>query len=165
MKTLTQTGRFLEVTSELGKDILIPLRIIGTEKISQLFGYSLSLISSKTTIKPEDLIGTTMNLKIHGTGTESRCFHGIVKSFRAAHIENGNRRYEVVLMPWLGMLQYEKNFRIFKKRTTQQILEEVFKDHGFHHFRFGKMMSIHIAGADAPEDAEVYSYTQSEIDI
>jgi hypothetical protein len=27
------------------------------------------------------------------------------------------------------------------------------------------MMSIHIAGADAPEDAEVYSYTQSEIDI
>jgi type VI secretion system secreted protein VgrG len=143
MRTLTQTGRFLEVTSDLGKDVLIPLYFNGKETISTLFDYTIGFISSKTNIKPEDLIGTAISLKIHGTGKESRSFYGIVKFFRAGKIKDDKRSYEIVIMPWLGMLQYEKNFRIFKKRTTQQILEEVFKDHGFHHFRFGKMMSIH----------------------
>ncbi|MEN3794857.1 type VI secretion system tip protein TssI/VgrG [Fulvimarina sp. MAC3] len=122
--TLSQTERRGRLTTVLGPDTVVLLRMDGEEELSGDFEWRVEALSDQDGIDLNALIGTHATIGIE-TEAETRQFDGIV--CEAAHVgltENGNR-YDFVLRPWLHLATLRRNQRIFHDKTVVQIVEEV----------------------------------------
>ncbi len=120
----TQKDRQGRLTTTLGEDTLVLLRMDGVEELSGDFEWRVEALSEDATLNIEALLGTHATVEIdmmQGT----RAFDGIVceASHRGA-FENG-WRYDLVLRPWLHVASLRRNMRIFHQKTVVQIVEEV----------------------------------------
>jgi len=135
MSDLTQDSRLISISSPLAKDELLLTSFEGTEYISDLFEFQIEVLSSNHTIKPEQLIGKTVDIKIHNK--INRTFNGYISRFTYGEAKADNlRTYHLTMVPWLWFLSKTNNHRIFQKKTTKDIVTTVFKDLGFNDFDF-----------------------------
>ncbi|MFG1462667.1 type VI secretion system tip protein TssI/VgrG [Xanthobacter sp. DSM 24535] len=126
-----QTDRLLTLTTPLGGDVLIATAFSGTEGLSQLFRFTLSMVSSNTAITPDSLLGKPITVKIARPDADPRCINGIVVSFMAADkTVDGMRRYEVVLAPKFWLLTRTADCRIFQNQSVTQIADTLLGDGG-----------------------------------
>lgn len=135
---LKQTKRSIVLDSPLGADALIATYFEGEENLSQLFRYSLELLS-KQTIQPKDILGKgiTVELKtVEGTKeVQRRLFHGIVVRFTPGPMwRNGYRQFHAELVPWTWFLTRTTDCRIFENKKAPDIIEQIFQDLGFSDF-------------------------------
>lgn len=135
MGEFTQDDRFFSVETPLGKDELLLTHLEGSEYISKLFKFELTTLSSNLAIKPEDLIGKQISVKIHNE--QSRVFHGYVNQFSFGESQSsGFREYKLTVVPWLWFLTKTENRRIFQSKNTKDIVSQIFADLGFNDFDF-----------------------------
>ncbi len=135
MNDFTQDNRLIAVDTPLGKDVLLLTKFDGTESISSSFEFYLTALSLNLDIKPEELIGKQITVKIQNE--HGRVFHGVVSQFSFGEITSSSfREYGLVMVPWLWFLTKTENRRIFQNKNTKDIVSQVFADLGFTDFDF-----------------------------
>src|SRR5438270_1894898 len=77
MATYTQDGRFMAITTPLGKDVLLLDTFSGTESISHLFQFKLGMYAAPDKkVAFEQLLGQKVTVTFQGD--PPRYFHGII---------------------------------------------------------------------------------------
>ncbi len=135
MSDFTQDHRLISVETPLGKDVLLLTSFDGVESISSPFQFKLTTLSLDLEIKPEELIGKQVTVKIQNE--HGRVFNGFVHEFAFGEIKSSSfREYHLVVMPWFEFLSHTENRRIFQNKNTKEIVTQVFSDFGFSDFNF-----------------------------
>lgn len=120
----SQQDRQGRLSTVLGPDMLVLLRMDGSEELSGDFEWRVEALSIEAGLDLEALLGSHATVEIdHAQGT--RAFDGIVcEAQHRGGYENG-WRYDLVLRPWLHVAGLRRNMRIFHNKTVIQIVEEV----------------------------------------
>lgn len=135
MSNFTQDSRLIAVDTPLGKDVLLLVAFDGVEFISSPFQFQLTALSLNKEIKPEELIGQEITVKIQNG--QGRVFNGFVQQFSFGEINSGGfREYKLLMVPWFWFLSKTENRRIFQNKTTKDIVQQIFSDLDFSDFDF-----------------------------
>lgn len=102
------------------------LRFSGQEGLSQLFLFSLELISAQANIELKTLTGKNVALSICLADGRFRYINAYVCDVTHVGADAGVANYQAELAPWLWMLGQRQNCRIFQGKTTEQIVRDVF---------------------------------------
>ena len=118
-----------QLSTDLGKDVLVLQRFDGVDHLNQLSEYTVDCLAVTADIDFDSLIGThaTVTLKTHDG--EDRPFDGIVTEARWMGPGENGHRYRLVLRPWFFLATLRRNQRIFHNKTVTQILQEIFADY------------------------------------
>ena len=124
-----QINRLLSLQTPLGQDTLIPSSFFGIEKLSSLFNFKISAISTNQNITPEQLLGKSVTLSISRPKSDPRYFNGIVTTFSASYaVVSKLRAYELILRPKAWLLTKTSDCKIFQNKTVIQITDSIFSD-------------------------------------
>jgi type VI secretion system secreted protein VgrG len=126
---LTQDTRLCELTTPLGKDVLVLVRLEATEGLSELFQYSIDCLSETADIDFDQAIGQQCSLKIKMYDKE-REFSGILTEALWLGAQGDYFSYRIVLRPWLWLLSHTSDCRIFEKKSVPEIIKDVFSELG-----------------------------------
>lgn len=132
---LKQDDRVGEMTTPLGKDVLVLARLRAVEGLSELFTFRIDAHSEQPDIDFQSAIGQQCEIKIKTYGKE-RAFAGILTKAEWVGRQDDIYRYRLVLRPWLWLLSRTSDCRIFQEKKAPEIIKEVFTDHGFNDFEF-----------------------------
>jgi type VI secretion system secreted protein VgrG len=140
MALFSQEKRHIRISSVLGKDVLLISALHGSEGISRLFSFELSLISENQGISFEEIVGTAVTVAIDLPWGKKRFFNGIVSRFAQTSgggTVDGDTRtstYRATMVPWFWLLSRSSESRIFQNLSVPDIVEKIFKDQGFSDF-------------------------------
>jgi type VI secretion system secreted protein VgrG len=121
MGNLVQTGRSAELTTPLGKDVLVVTEFSASEGLSELFEYDIEALSM---------------IKMKTDDGKTRIYHGIMTEAQWVGIQEDVFRYRFVLRPWLWLLGHKADCRIFLDKSVKDIIQEVLSKAGFTDFEF-----------------------------
>lgn len=132
---LKQDDRVGEMTTPLGKDVLVLARLKAVEGLSELFTFRIDAYSEQPDLDFQSAIGQQCQTKIKTYGKE-RAFNGILTKAEWVGSHDDQHQYRLVLRPWLWLLSRTSDCRIFQDKKAPDIIKEVFTDHGFNDFEF-----------------------------
>lgn len=135
MPAWSRETALLMMTSPLGKDALIPFELSAREAISAPFLFEIRAFSQLGTFDPDKLLYQAVCVLLQekdGAGVV-RYFHGIAQSVSAegglTELRGANlRAYRITLVPKLWFLSQTVDCRVFQKKTTVAILQQIFGD-------------------------------------
>ena len=127
----TQEHRAFEVISPLGPDVLLFRRMTAVERLGRLFQFDLDLLSEDEQIKPADLLGQSVSVRVDLPEGGQRYFDGLVARFVQLGRHGNFAAYQATLRPWLWFLTRTADCKIFQEKTVPDIIKEVFSDNGF----------------------------------
>ncbi|OUM08730.1 type IV secretion protein Rhs [Pseudomonas syringae] len=131
------------------------LAFTGHEAISQPFCFALELVSERTALDLESLLGLPAFLQFAPDGGG---IHGLID--RASQGDSGTRltHYAITLRPHLARLGHRTNQRIFQHRTVPQIIATVLEEHHLlaNNYRFE-------LGTTYPEREYCVQYNESDL--
>ncbi|MGQ7247438.1 type VI secretion system Vgr family protein [Halomonas sp. V046] len=126
--SLTQDERLLKLDLEAGRGAeLIPHRLVGEERISRPFAYTLDCISQRGDIELKTLMAQPAELSIRQASGQYRRLSGLVESAALLGEDGGVHYYQLVLVPWIAMLKLGRDSRIFQDKSAVEVLEAVFE--------------------------------------
>ena len=126
--------RELTVSGSFDDGDLLVEHMSGTEGLSEVFTYNLSLLSASLNIDLSTLVGDTMTVAVDIEEGEPRYFHGFVTRMSRVGTTDKYARYQVTLRPWLWLLSSRQNSRIFQNQSVPDIAKALFREHGFTDF-------------------------------
>ncbi len=133
--TFTQDGRFLIVSTPLGKDSFLLRSFLGREAVSAPFEFDLDLLAEKVIRDVGSLVGKAVSFAIQPQHGDPREFSGIVRRIVFTGFASEDvASYRAELVPWFWLLTKRSDHRIFQEMTVTQICEQVFQDAGFDAF-------------------------------
>jgi type VI secretion system secreted protein VgrG len=106
----------------------------GHEELGRGFTYEVQLIAADTDIDFAAVLGQTMSVEIELADDQTREFTGYVTDFSLVGGSGRYAHYRAVLKPWLALLAYRTNCRIFQKKTVPDIVKQIFREYGFSRF-------------------------------
>lgn len=132
------SNRLLELkpTALFGDDATIT-ELVGREELSRLFEFHVTIASPKDKLKPEDVIGQTLAVRIDSTKKPPRWVHGYISHFWAGDFSatkggKPSRSYRVRLVPWLWFATRTTRSFVYlpdkEKKSIKEVLEVIF-DH------------------------------------
>ncbi|CAB5127781.1 type VI secretion system Vgr family protein [Burkholderia cenocepacia] len=147
---LTQLNRYVTIDSPLGSDVLLVSTAVIDEHVNRLPEIHLDLLSHQHDLVPDQLIGQPVKIRFDQSARQStlerivssgaadsiRYFDGYVTSFDRAGNPGKVTQYQMTVAPWFWFLTRSTDCRIFQNKTAQDILTEIFQDHGFTDFEF-----------------------------
>ena len=75
-------ARMLEIMTKLGADTFVVQRFSGREELGRMFDYRVELLSERSDIKAEDLLGSNATVAMEMTdGLSQRYFNGYITRF------------------------------------------------------------------------------------
>jgi type VI secretion system secreted protein VgrG len=122
--SFTQNNRFLELTTPLGKDVLLLNSFSISEKLSAPYSMELDTLY-KGMVDPKALLGQPVSIKVKIDDTTSRYFHGIVNEVEIGDETERFRHFRLVAVPKLWLLTLIKDFKVFEKMTVIDIVKQV----------------------------------------
>src|SRR4030095_1991765 len=122
-------ARVFELTTPLGKDVLLFRAMRGREELSRLFEYDLLALSTDPAIPPGKLLGRDVSASIELAGGERRHIHGFVTRFAHGDMVGRYYEYRLRVQPWLWFLTRTADCRIFQDKKPPAIIREIFADH------------------------------------
>lgn len=138
----SQDNRFAQVTTPLGKDILLFSRMSGNEEMSRLFEYEVDLLVDNKNramvtsgFPTNKVLGQAMSIALELPTGGTRYFHGLVTQFRHHGAADDYFLFRAVLRPWLWFLTRTSNCRIFQDLSVPDIIKKIFTDNGFSDFK------------------------------
>jgi type VI secretion system secreted protein VgrG len=140
MALFSQEKRHIRISTVLGKDVLLISAMRGSEGISRLFSFELSLLSENQGITFEDIVGTAVTVAIDLPWGKKRFFNGIISRFAqttGGGTVDGDTRtssYRATMVPWLWLLSRSAESRIYQNMSVPDIAEKIFKELGFSDF-------------------------------
>ena len=141
----------------LSEDLHV-LAFQGDEEVSRLFAFNLVLASPDSAIDFAKVIGKPCALALKGEhGT--RYFHGMTHSLEQREKARNFTIYHASVVPRAWRLMHRHDCRIFQKKNTRQIVEEVLKKAGIDH-KFSLQ-----GNADPPTREYCVQYRESDWDF
>lgn len=138
-ETLDIKAKSLDVTvsSPLGDKLVFDC-MIGSDTLSSLYIYHLRLYSTSADLDLSAILGKNMTVCVASMdGKKKRYFSGLVTHARSLPVfsEDPDTKtyrayYSVILQPTLWLATLNKNFRVFMKKKTKEIIESVLKEDG-----------------------------------
>jgi type VI secretion system secreted protein VgrG len=134
---LTQEHRIASLDTPLGENVLVAVRFEGTEGISELFDFRIEARSKQAGIDFDQAVGKNCSLTFKTYQKKpDRIFNGVLVQAQGLGAQADIFSYRLILRPWLWLLSRTSDCRIFKGKAPA-IIERVFTDRGFSHFRDG----------------------------
>ena len=130
----TQDTRIASVFSNLGTDALLVRSMRARETLFGPFHIELELVSETLEIDLAAMIGTSMTVQILFDGSTPRYLNGLVSAFSQEGVGDRIAYYRADLVPWISVLQYRTDCRIFQDKSVLDIAKEVFEQRGFRDF-------------------------------
>jgi type VI secretion system secreted protein VgrG len=124
------------ISSPLPADSLLFESMTATAGLSELGDAQLVLLSAKPDLKPEDLLGKPVTVKVQMRGDTARFFQGYVTRFGMGAHSGRFFTYQATVSPWLWFLTRTADCRIFQEMSVPDIVKKVFEDHGMANFEF-----------------------------
>ncbi len=136
MAKYSQADRMMRVETVLGEDQLLLTGFSGDEGVSMPFNVVLDMVSEKPDVKASDLLRTPAVVKLELPGRKERSIHGIIRRFVQQGQAEGEAltAYRAELVPWLWFLSLSAGCKIFQNKNVLEIVEQVFRDHGYSDF-------------------------------
>lgn len=123
---LVQAERWLTLETPLGENVLVATEARGAEGISRLFDFTVSALSIRQTIKPQDLLGKSVTLSMARPGGKRRLVNGIVVAFSGGEVTRSNYRlFSLRVAPTLWLMGRSSDYKVFQDRTAVEIAEEL----------------------------------------
>ena len=97
--------------------------------LSMLEETQLQLLSENPELKPEDLLGQTVDVSIELRDGQQRHVCGYVAEFGLGRHVGRYFGYQAKVVPWLWFLTRRSDCRIFQDMTVPDIIAKVFKEH------------------------------------
>jgi type VI secretion system secreted protein VgrG len=120
--------RVMHIATPLGEDLQF-YRMSAREELSRLFEYRVELLSAKSDIDIDKILGKSVTIKVALTDDRDRCFNGYVTRFALTGSVGRYHLYEATVHPWLWFLTRTRDCRIFQDLTVPEIVKQVFEDH------------------------------------
>ena len=131
----TQAERFTQITTPLGADYFVLLRMSGEEAIGIPFTWRIKMFTEEDIPEEDDLIGQDCCVTI--TAHEGpRYFHGICTELRWTGSSEERSYFEMTLRPELWWLTMSSNSRFFMDKTVEDIAKDLLDEAGISNFRF-----------------------------
>jgi type VI secretion system secreted protein VgrG len=131
MQKYLQKDRPLQVTTPLSEDVLLVTGFRGSEQLSHLFTFELTLVADKSaTIDFSQLVGNDISLAVSTPGTggsDWRYISGICASFSQGDRNEEFTSYYAELVPRVWLLTRRCQSRIFQQKSVPKILKEALK--------------------------------------
>jgi type VI secretion system secreted protein VgrG len=126
-----QNRRLIKFTSpSKDQQELLLEQFSGTESLSTLFSFELSLVSQDAQLELKTLIGQPALLDIELATGGARYIHGYISRFSLQKSDGGLAHYSATLSPWMWMLSRRYDCRIFQEQTIEDIIRTVFANYG-----------------------------------
>ena len=122
-------ARAMEITTPLGPDVLLFHTMHGREELSRVSEYQLDLLSLKSDINLDQILGKIVTITVALQDDSPRHFNGYVTRFSQGGTHGRYRRYHATVHPWLWFLSRTSDCRIFQEMTVPDIVKKVFADH------------------------------------
>src|SRR6266446_5760554 len=135
MGAVTQKHRLLAIGTALATDVLLLKSCSVSEELGRLFQIELELRSTNPAINFDELVGSNATVRVQTTGGATRYFNGYVSRFVQTGQHENYAHYRATLVPWLWFLTRTSDCRIFPKKKVPEIIELVFKAHGFKDYK------------------------------
>ena len=120
--------RMMELTTPLGKDLLFRW-LRGKEELGRASEFEVAALSTRNDIKPSDLLGKKITVKLERVKGGYRYFNGHVTRFAQGDTIGRYYEYRMTVRSWLWFLTRTADCRIFQEKTVPEIIKEVFADH------------------------------------
>ncbi|MDG2381847.1 MAG: type VI secretion system tip protein TssI/VgrG [Pirellulaceae bacterium] len=140
MARYTQDNRALRITTPLGENVLLLAEFSGTEGLSELFEFDISLWSEKLAIDPKSLVGKSVTIQVENNRA-LRYFNGIVSRFCASGRRGAMRQYRASVVPTLWLLTRVQDCRIFQDKSIPDIIKAVFESRGLTNYKLSALSS------------------------
>jgi type VI secretion system secreted protein VgrG len=122
----TQENRIMEVTTPLGKDVLLLVGFTGQEAVSRLFSFQLDLIAENDKdIAFDKLLGQKISIRVSLPKEQKRFFSGICNRFSQGEQDEIFTHYRLEMVPELWKLTKKAQSRIFQHKSVPDILKKV----------------------------------------
>src|SRR5471032_1996389 len=122
--------RMLEIATKAGANAFVVQRFSGHEELGRLYEYSLELLSERSDITAEQMLGTNATVALELTdGQSERYFNGYVTRFtiqglvRTTTYKSGSGYlYHATLSPGLWFLTRSSNSQIYSEMSISDVL-------------------------------------------
>lgn len=121
---------------DLGTDVLMLEGLEGTEGVSAPFAFKVDLVSEQEDIDALAVVRKPLLLTITLHDGSKRFIHGLVNRFRQLGQKDDLTAYSAEIVPWLSMLGYTRDCRIYQNKSVPDIIEDVFGRMGWTDFDF-----------------------------
>ena len=136
-------ARMLEIMTKLGADTFVVQRFSGREELGRMFDYRVELLSERSDIKAEDLLGSNATVAMEMTdGLSQRYFNGYITRFSVqgevpttAYKSNVGYLYVISLNPGLWFMTRAANSRIFPTTKIGDLVSTQLKGNGLMDFK------------------------------
>lgn len=108
-------------------------KMTGFESVSDLFEYSITLVSQNPNLQGRDIIGQLMTLQINTQSNSDRFLNGLVTDFGYAREdadEEGYYAYSCIMRPLLWYLTQNIDSRVFVEKNVVDIAHEILASFG-----------------------------------
>jgi type VI secretion system secreted protein VgrG len=156
MATTTQQNRPLQITTPLGKDVLLISGFWAEEAISKLFQFQADLwAETGKEVSFDQLLGQTVTVQMEIAEGRTRHFSGIVNRVFEGDRDQNFTRFRIDIVPKFWLLTKRVQSRIFQHQTIPDILKRVLE---------GLDVAWEIQGTFHPRDYCV-QYRESDFDF
>lgn len=133
---LAQQGRMLKIETALPTLALIPEKMVMNDAVNAPFELVIDCLSTSAGFELKQLVGEQVSVSLLQATGSYKPWHGYV--FEAAQLgsDGGLARYQLHMKPWIAFLDLRVDSFIFQDKTTQAIVEDVFKDYDQANFRW-----------------------------
>lgn len=103
--------------------------------ISKLFHIHLRAIIDQKNVNIDSIPGEEISIKITLDSDHTKYLNGIVTSIQMESLNSfaldnkKNAIYSIIIEPKLSLLQHTKSYRIFQKKSTNEIVKEILSQH------------------------------------
>ena len=124
----TQDGSPLALNTALGENALLLDSLRGTEGLSQLFRYTLTMRAHASGFSAADLIGTAASVVLRHDESRTRHLHGIVSRFTYLGMQADFALYTLELVPKLWLLSLGRDRVIYQNMSAADIVRQVLNE-------------------------------------
>ncbi|MDH4132669.1 MAG: contractile injection system protein, VgrG/Pvc8 family, partial [Gemmatimonadota bacterium] len=105
----------------LGKEELLLGEFAGNEGVSQLFSFTLDLLSENAAVDPASVLRKPATVTIELPGGGQRYINGTVNRFLQLGQLEGLTFYRAEIVPWLWFLSLSSDCKIFQNLSVTEI--------------------------------------------
>lgn len=132
LDAVTQSERLMQLTTPLGKDVLLVEHCNISESMSGLFSMDLDVVldlqtRSVSDVKPDQLLGRKVTVAL-SLGGGDRYFTGLVKRLVQGHRDDRFQYYQMEVVPWTWLLTQTADCRVFQNMSVKDIVRTVLND-------------------------------------